>query len=194
MSRAPRRPPPRKALEVRPRSEWSYGLLDRVFLHVRNTLCLSRTRYYLFGHSAGAQFAHRCLALLDTPRVELAVLGNSGWYMLPDQNLPFPSGLGDVGLDAGDVRRYLQKSIVILLGERDDDPNAPGLPREQMAMAQGATRLARGEFYFRYCKELAEELGVTFGWRLSYAPGVGHEDDQIAVPAADLIKAYLTSH
>ena len=182
------------SLDVRPQSEWSYGLLDRVFFHVRTSMRLDRTRYYLFGHSAGAQFAHRCLALLDTSRVELAVLGNSGWYTLPDHGLPFPDGLGGVGLDAEHVRHYLRRSIIILLGKRDDDPDAPGLPRQPAAMAQGATRLARGEFYFRYCKELAERLGVTFGWSLSYVPGVGHDDDQIAAPAADLIKAHLTNH
>ena len=184
----------RNPFKARPPSEWSYGLLDRVFLHVQESMRLERPQYYVFGHSAGAQFAHRCLALLNSSRIELAVLANSGWYTLPSHDLLYPDGLGGLQVGASYVDDYLRRSIVILLGELDNDPNDPGLPREPAAMAQGDTRVARGEFYFRRCKELAGQLGVAFGWKLSYAPGVAHEDAEVAVPAADLIKAYLADH
>ncbi len=176
-------------LTARPRSEWSYGLIDRLFTYVRVSMGLERNGYYLFGHSAGAQFAHRYLALTDVPLAEVVIAGNSGWYTLPDSNLSFPAGTGGVGASPDHVGRYLSRKLVILLGDADNDPDDPGLPRQLAAVRQGPTRLVRGLFYFEHCKALAAMLGVGFGWQLSVALGVGHKDDQIAGPAAELLRA-----
>lgn len=174
---------------VRLRSEWSYGLIDRLFVHVRACMGLEHAEYRLFGHSAGAQFAHRYLALTEAPLAEVVVAGNSGWYMLPDDGLAFPTGTGGTGANPGHVERYLSRRLVLLLGDADIDPNDPGLPRQPDAARQGRTRLARGLFYFEHCRAVATRLGVEFGWQLSIAPGVGHRDDQIAGPAAKILGA-----
>ncbi|MGI9384843.1 MAG: hypothetical protein ACR2PO_16955 [Methyloligellaceae bacterium] len=150
-----------------------------------------RTAFILFGHSAGAQFAHRYLALTDARRTSLVIAANAGWYMLPRRDLPFPAGLGGLEVDNGAIVRFFERPLFLLLGDADIDEQAAGLPQIPEAVAQGANRLARGQFYFRLCKQEAARIGAEFGWRMIIAPGVGHEDDQVSGPAAQLIVAHL---
>src|SRR4029077_13510794 len=98
---------------------------------------------------------------------------NCGVYMLPDLTADYPIGMGGLDLDEGDLRRYLGRHLVILLGDADNDPGAPDLPRMDYAMAQGPHRLARGHWHFEHCRQLAGSLGVDFGWGVEIAEGSG---------------------
>jgi len=91
-------------------------------------------------------------------------------------------------LDDGHLRRYLGRSLVILLGDADNDASAPDLPRMDYAMAQGPHRLARGLWHFKHCMKLADSIGVHFGWRLEIAHGAGHVGQQIYDQGADILK------
>ena len=74
--------------------------------------------YYLFGHSAGAQFVHRFMLLKPQNRVKRAVSANAGWYTAPEAGVDFPYGLrGDPSSDSG-LRSALADSLTVLLGER----------------------------------------------------------------------------
>jgi hypothetical protein len=121
----------------------------------------------------------RYLALNEASSVGRAVAANSGWYMLPDLTIDYPDGMGGIGLDEGFLRRYLSGNVTILLGDADTDPNAVDLPRNEAALAQGPHRLARGLWHFDRCRQVAEELGTNFGWRLEIVPGAVHVDQAI---------------
>jgi len=41
-------------------------------------------------------------------------------------------------------------------------------------------------FDFEACRTIAAKRGTRFGWELSIAPGVGHDDREIAGPDAAL--------
>ena len=73
----------------------------------------------------------------------MAIAANSGWYMLPDFSLEYPAGMGGLDIDETSRRRYLQRNIIVLLGDADTDTEAPDLPRNDEAMAQGPHRFAR---------------------------------------------------
>lgn len=169
------------------RERWTFLVLDRLFPAVREAVGSRRTTFSLFGHSAGAQFVHRYVALTGGALVDLAVCGNAGWYMMPDRGLPYPAGLGGLAVSDDDLRAYLAKPIVLLLGEADNDPAGIGLPSSPAAAAQGPHRLARGRYYFEFCRREAERVNAAFAWRLVTVPGVGHGDREIAAPAAELI-------
>jgi hypothetical protein len=83
----------------------------------------------------------------------------------------------------------MARRLVILLGDADNDPNAPDLPRWDEAMAQGPHRLARGLWHFEHCTELAGSLGVALGWSLEIAPGAGHVDQQIYDQGANILNS-----
>jgi hypothetical protein len=181
-----RLPPPCNT--VLPRERWNFGIIDRLFAHVRDSIGSNRRSFGLFGNSAGAQYVLRYLALTEAPAVDAAVAANCGVYMLPDLTAEYPVGMGGLDLDDGHLRRYLGRRVVILLGDADNDPSAPDLPRTDYAMAQGPHRLARGLWHFEQCMKLADSLGVHFGWRLEIAHGAGHVGQQIYDQGADILK------
>ena len=172
---------------VLPRDHWNFGVIDRLFHYVRQAIGSSRGTFGLFGNSAGAQFVLRYLALNEAASVDLAVAANCGCYMLPNLTKDYPDGMGGIGLNESHLRRYLGRRLVILLGDADNDPDAPDLPRWDEAMAQGPHRLARGLWHFEHCTELAKSLGVELGWRLEISLGAGHVDQQIYDQGSDIL-------
>jgi hypothetical protein len=180
-----RRPPPYGT--VLPRDLWNFGIIDRLFEHVRTAIGSNRETFGMFGNSAGAQYVMRYLALTEGRAVDAAVAANSGWYMLPDLAIDYPDGMGGLDLDESYLRRYLGRRLTVLLGDADTDSAAPDLPRSETAMAQGPHRLARGLWHFEHCKQVADRLGARFGWRLEIVPGAGHIDQQIFDRAASVL-------
>jgi len=173
---------------IRPREVWSYNILGRLFEYVRHATFSQRSQFTLFGHSAGAQFAHRFLALTRRGLADPVICANAGWYMLPDNGVEYPAGAAGTGFGDDDLRRYLASRMIILLGEADINETEEGLPRSAAALAQGGHRLARGMFYFDHCKNVASQLDAPFGWSLSTAPGVGHDDAEIVAAAVKILQ------
>ncbi len=66
-----------------------YNELERVFDAVRTTTGSRQPGYYVFGHSAGAQFTHRLITFVPCARVLRAVAANAGWYTLPSSTSTF---------------------------------------------------------------------------------------------------------
>jgi hypothetical protein len=176
-----RLPPPEGTLI--PRDQWNFGIIDRLFEHVRE----GQQTFGLFGVSAGAQYVFRYLALTEAPFVGTAIAANCGWYMLPDLTIEYPDGMGGLDLDTSHLRRYLERRLFVLIGDADTDPDAHDLPRNETAMAQGPHRLARGLWHFEHCRDLAERLGVSFGWKLEIVPGAVHVDQQVFDLAASML-------
>jgi hypothetical protein len=172
---------------------WNFGIIDRLFQKIRDVTEAKRETFSLFGLSAGGQYVLRYLALTKAPHVDVAVSSNSGWYMLPDLGVDYPVGMGGVDVDATYLRRYLERRLIVLLGDADTDEAARDLPRSEAAVAQGPHRLARGLWYFNHCKALADRLGVNFGWRLETVHGAGHVDQTIFDLAANLTSGRETN-
>ncbi|HTZ37044.1 MAG TPA: alpha/beta hydrolase [Stellaceae bacterium] len=160
---------------LRPRDAWSFAIPGRVFGLLREAGVTRRAQMHLWGHSAGGQYVHRLLA--TQPHGVLAKVGaaNPGWYTLPTLDLPYPEGLGGIGLGRDDVVRLLAYPLVIFAGDRDIDSTAANLPSHDAAKAQGPHRFARAHFYLERGRSEAARLGVACNWRLEVVPGVGHE-------------------
>jgi hypothetical protein len=65
-----RRPPPYGT--VLPRDLWNFGIIDRLFEHVRTAIGSNRETFGMFGNSAGAQYVMRYLALTEGRPVDAA--------------------------------------------------------------------------------------------------------------------------
>lgn len=170
---------------VRPRADWSYGVPARVFAALRAAGITTRDRARIFGHSAGSQFLHRLLAVMDGPW-ETPVCGNAGWYTQPDADRPFPEGLGGIGLTDADVARFLARDLTILAGDADTETSGPSLPSHDAALAQGPHRFARAHAYLAAGRAEAARRGVACNWRLVEVPGIGHDGHAMSVAAAAL--------
>ena len=162
-----------------------YAEVERVFEAVRRLLGGRQQGYYLFGHSAGAQFVHRLITFLPDARVLGAVAANAGWYTLPVSgdapHFEMPYGLRGSALERTDVRWLFAKPLTVLLGARDTaTPDADRLLRgTREAMAQGPTRLARGRHYFASAQRAAAATDEPLKWRLAVVPRAAHEVTQL---------------
>lgn len=171
--------------KVRPRREWHFQLIDQIFADFIQRSGSAVHQYDLYGHSAGAQFAHRFALLGGSARVRKVVVANAGSYSMPVFDRPFPWGLGGIGLDDGDVTRALAVEGVVMLGDRDIDPNHRSLPRDPQAMEQGANRFARGTTFFETLAAAARKRPSRLAWRKVVVPDIAHDNAGMAVAAAD---------
>lgn len=172
----------------RDESQWAFSAIEPLFDYVVTAVRGQQSGYTLYGHSAGSQFAHRYLYFKPEARVRRFLLANAGWYTAPDQAVAFPYGLRDSGVSQSQLVQVLSKDVVILLGDRDDDPAHPSLRRTPEAMAQGPHRYARGLHFFRTARSVAATLKTPFGWRLQPVAGVGHDNAGMALAAGPLVR------
>ncbi|HEX4331996.1 MAG TPA: serine hydrolase [Usitatibacter sp.] len=167
-----------------PRDRWIFPVIDAVFLDVRARARSKREKYFLYGHSAGAQIVHRMATFAWSPRIEHAISANAGSYTLPLRDESFPFGLGGVTLTDDELRTLFSRPLLVLLGEDDNDPHHYQLPGEPGAMRQGPHRFARGHHYLATAKREAARLGVPLAWEIATAPRVGHSNPGMAPYAA----------
>jgi poly(3-hydroxybutyrate) depolymerase len=170
-----------------PQEAWIFDVIDAVHAVVRVRTGASRETYSLYGHSAGAQFAHRFLLLAKAPKAEMIISANAGSYTMPKRGVPFPFGLDGVSVSDDDLRRAFARPVVILLGDQDIDPDHPSLPRQSGAMAQGPHRLARGKLFYDTAKAEAGRLGAPFNWRIVLVAGIAHFNKGMADQAVELV-------
>jgi poly(3-hydroxybutyrate) depolymerase len=169
---------------ARPRRDWTFALIDRIFEALVARAGSRRERYRLFGHSAGGQFVHRMVTFAFSDRVEHAVAANSGSYTLPVADEAFPFGLEGFPLTDDERRTLFARPLTIVLGDADSDPNHPQLPRDPGAMRQGPFRFARGLNYLAVACRESTALACPLAWKLRIAPNVAHSNPGIAPYAA----------
>lgn len=167
--------------------KWTFAAIEHLFDHLKTSTGSQREQYYLFGHSAGAQFVHRMVLFQRKNRIALAVTANAGSYTLPDHSVAFPFGLKDSGLADEGLKAALQVPLLILLGEKDIDTNDKYLPKNPGAIAQGPTRLARGHCFFESAEAASQRLDTPLRWTKQIVPGVGHDNSRMAPVAAKLM-------
>ncbi|MEE2692135.1 MAG: alpha/beta hydrolase [Pseudomonadota bacterium] len=168
---------------------WSYSYIEPLFDEVRARYGLKAARYAIYGHSAGAQFVHRFALYKPGARTSAVVSANAGWYEMPDFAAAYPYGLKGAAVEEAHALAYLEKPVVVLLGDADTDPDHPSLRRTSEADAQGLSRFARGQAFFAAGKALAESMGARFNWSLATAPGVDHDNARMAPYAVDYLLA-----
>lgn len=168
--------------------DWSFRVPEKIFDDFgAKREKTAQTSYYLYGHSAGAQFAHRLLAVLPETNVKMAIAANAGRYTLPDMEESWPYGLKETASTNGDLVKFLGSPLVILLGENDTDSEHPGLRRTKKADRQGTNRLARGRYFYNFGLNAANTLKVPFAWRLQIVPDAAHSNKAMAAAAAAVI-------
>lgn len=177
-----------------PEGLWSFRLPDAMFADFVRREKSKVKNFYLFGHSAGGQFVHRMILFQPKTRAKLVMAANSGWYTMPNLDEKWPYGLGGMGLSNADLRRFVSFPLVLLLGEKDNDPTHYQLARGPEVDRQGDNRFARGQYYHSYGQELAKKLNVPFKWRVIPVPGVGHQNGGMVDAAAKVVAEDLAKN
>lgn len=143
-------------------------------------------RLHLFGHSGGAQFAHR-FALVHPQRVAALALGSAGWYTLPTAQATFPHGLRPVDPAGGpplDLQATLSIPCRVFVGTRDTRRD-PSLNRSaRIDREQGSDRVARARGWIDAMRAAAERAGAPVRHDLELLPRCCHAFAQCATRGA----------
>jgi len=176
-----------KPAERNPPTQWSFALPDTVFADFKRREPSSQSGYTLYGHGAGAQFAHRYALFEPHSHACRIIAANSGWYTYPDASADWPYGLRDLpDVAKTQLDAYLAAPLVLMLG--DADVKKEGIMRKtDAAQAQGPDRKTRGERFYAHAQGLAKQRGASFGWQLKHVPDAGHSNAQMAAAAAQLV-------
>ncbi len=174
-----------------PRSDWTFGIDDRLFSALQAEDVVESQRYGVFGHSAGGQYVHRMLSFGYRDRVAVAVSANAGTYAMPDLDIPWPFGLGDVGLTPAALQAVLEFPIAIMAGTEDTRTTGKFFPKGPRSLRQGPHRHARAHTYIRMGHDAAAALGTTCRWAVIDVPGVGHSGRGMSAAAAPVVAAAL---
>ena len=134
---------------------------------------------YLFGYSAGAQFAHRYV-MAHPHRVAGAVLAASGWYTFPDPEQRFPYGIRPTRKLRG-VRftpeEFLKVPMEVLVGSEDvDSMNLRSTTR--VMNQQGPNRVERARRWVAAMQETAAACGLPAVTTYTEVPGITHDFDE----------------
>jgi len=170
-----------------PREQWSYNALEDAFDAVRAMTGATRTRYDVYGHSAGGQFVHRMVTFMPEARIDRAVAANAGAYTVPREDDRYPYALRGFPLSDEQLMAAFTTPMIVLLGENDTVETSKVLLKSPEAMRQGPHRYARGHYYYEAAQQMAKAIGSPFAWRLVTVPGVGHSNGGLAPRAAELL-------
>lgn len=152
----------------------------------------------LFGHSGGAQLAHR-FAMLYPHRVGRLNLAAAGWYCLPDTSMAYPYGLG-ADATPGSLswaRRhghalpaFLRLGVRVFVGTQDTGCDETLRQSPELDRIQGANRIIRAQTYVERFRAAAKGRGIAPNITLTRLAGVSHDVAQ-AIRQANLARLVL---
>lgn len=155
----------------------------------------------IFGHSGGAQLAHR-FAMLYPHRVAALHLVAAGWYCLPNTSMPYPYGLGSG--TAPDTARWARRSgerlreflalpTCVYVGTGDVTRDPALRKTEALDVGQGPNRYTRARSYVRALNAAATHHDLPETARFVELLDCGH-DVVTALTDNDLAARVLDAH
>lgn len=175
------------ASTLNPEAEWTYSIIEPLFDFVKQKVANASESYLVFGHSAGAQFAHRFVMFKPDARFDMVVASASGWYTAVDLDTNFPYGFKNCPLDEINLSNLFSEKIIIQVGDLDNDPNSAGLRHNEFADVQGLNRLDRSKYFFENSRQLATKSSMAFNWKYIEIKDLGHDYKVASSKAADLM-------
>ena len=158
-----------------PRSATSDQALLRLRVWLENRGIELPRPFHLFGHSGGAQFAHR-FASRYPGDVQSVCLSAAGWYTQPDPQRSFPEGLHDpdFGPARGRLRAWLGIPTLVTVGSLDRERDDSLRRNPELDAEQGADRVTRARRWVEACRSRAAALACPFRFEFRELPGAGH--------------------
>lgn len=170
------------------KENWIFNDFDRIFELVRNSTNSNQKKYDMFGHSAGGQILHRFVLFQPHSKADRIRASNAGTYTLPDSETLYPFGIKNVNFPKKQLKKSLNKELVLFLGELDNELETKGrMLRSKTADKQGTSRIDRGQYFYSFSKGFAKKSKMKFKWKLEVVPNVGHNQEKMAQAAAEYL-------
>ncbi|MEL7311310.1 MAG: hypothetical protein AAFN07_07365 [Pseudomonadota bacterium] len=170
-------------------TQWLFTDIEQAIEHVCGVLGLNQARFDVFGHSAGAQVAHRMVLFRPGLAINKVVAANAGWYTFPETAVDLPLGIANSELATERLDQALTIDLVVLLGEKDNSDGAGGtlLRSSQLDALQGSHRFERGRRFFAAAQRAAIARDMKLNWSLQTVPNVGHDFRRMSAAAAEVL-------
>ncbi len=148
-------------------------------------------KFYLYGHSAGAQFANHYL-MVHPERLNGVVLSAPAIYAMPDPNAVWPNGLKartrilqwgnqtkkfEISHQPETIIAAVQLPIAVVVGTRDTEFMS------EKPQQGGSNRLVRGQHYVQQMQRFAAANGVASNIGFVAVKGIGHDSAGLTVTA-----------
>ena len=169
-------------------NEHLHNSLSIFFSFFKSKYNLEIDTYKLYGHSGGAQFAHRLLLFSDYDNVSSAVIADAGSYtFLNNENYPY--GLKESNhLSDKKIKRYLSQRVTFLIGNQDIKKFESSKKNNIQGKAmQGNNRLEVGINYFNNLITVSERQKIPLRWKFQIAKGVAHDNEEISHLASEIL-------
>ena len=180
---------------------WGYrGLLGKTysadtFLHqvmddLKDQRLVTREKFWLFGHSAGGQFASRYL-VQHPDRILGAVVSSAKWYPFPDNKIMWPNGMkrrkrSERWPDGSRSTVFVQPSeelflestqlrVEVIVGEKDLE-----VFTDNQVKRFGSNRILRAQNWCREMSELAKRNSQESRIAFHLVPGSGHDPQKLS--------------
>ncbi|GHT32234.1 hydrolase [Planctomycetales bacterium] len=158
-------------------SEWTFNIVDSIFIEFRKKQNLQAEKYILFGHSAGGQFSIRTALFSKSPYIGLIVAANPGSHTFLNEELDYPHGIKDMLKYKDTILTNLSnRQVYLLAGSADTNQDDPYLSKK--FNEQGLHRFERAINFDQTTRDYAEKNGVKYNWKLIKMDGVGHSSSQ----------------
>jgi hypothetical protein len=168
-------------------SEWTFNILDLIFVDFTKKFNLSNKKYILYGHSAGSQFVHRTRMFYNGKYLDYVIAANAGTYTILNENLDYPYGIGNLMRYKGKILDNLSEKMYILVGDLDVDPNHKHFPTDKKFDFEGEHRFKRAQYFYNTSKLYSEKNDVPFNWKLIVMKNVEHENKDTIKYVIDII-------
>ena len=152
---------------------------------------INSRKIYLFGFSGGGQFVHRYTAF-HPQRVLRAVSAASGWYMWPDDGIPYPVGAATLLHESEPkIDELLTSDLLVLVGTEDttDSSFRKTYGFYNLMKMQGETRWERARNWVNELRQIAGRSNIRMSVQLKYAASTAHAISYTLKKIAD---EYLT--
>ena len=160
---------------------------------------ISADKFYLFGYSGGAQFAHRYMMAYPERVVSIAI-GAAGWYTFPDPDLTYPAGIKQAPSWQDLIfqpENFLKIPTLVLVGEKDIERDKALRKSRKIDQFQGLNRLERGRAWIDALNDRSRQLGIISSHHhFIQLPGSDHSFRRCIRKGgmADLIFRHFFSH
>lgn len=166
---------------------WTFSVIDPLFDFMKAQCGNETSRYDVFGHSAGGQFAHRLVLFKPEAKLNRVMAAASGWYTVPDAQIDFPYGTAKSPLESGGLQAVFSVSMTVMVGAEDTDPNSAALRHTEEADAQGMQRLERAQHFYEESRIIAQASGLPFQWQYTTVANAGHDFNANATAAVNAL-------
>ena len=179
-----------------PRGQWTYNIIELLFDYLCHETGNTSDGYYIFGHSAGAQFVNRMVMAFPEARIKKAVAANPStwaWPALDDgvqkmddggnylyneggtaqrQLCGWPYNLHGIYGTSAELKAPFGKKLYIQIGSKDVETSS--LDMSVYANATGSRRLYRARNFYKVCKDVAAASGLTCSFVYAEVDGADH--------------------